>query len=75
MSSSRQRIDYALKDLKTKFCFKPLVKRRALVVSSEGIGPSTKFDSMRKSAKAIGIGEGSLGMQGAMGEILKEIQG
>ena len=51
------RKDYALRDLKAKFGLKPLVERRALVVSSEGMKP-TKFDSMRKAAKAIGIGEG-----------------
>ena len=31
--------------------------RRTLVISSENMEP-TKFDSMRKAAKAIGIGEG-----------------
>ena len=31
----RGRKDYALKDLKVKFGFKPLVERRALVISSE----------------------------------------
>ena len=42
------RNNYVLKDLKAKFSFKPLVERRALVV----------FDSMRKAAKCIGVGEG-----------------
>ena len=51
------RKDYALTDLKTKFGFKPLVERRQLVVSLKGMEP-TKFDSMRKAAKAIGIREG-----------------
>ena len=45
---------YALRDLKAKFSFMPLVKRRVLVVSSEGMEP-TKFDLMRKAAKAIGV--------------------
>ena len=31
--------------------------RRTLVISSEDMEP-TKFDSMRKAAKAIGVGEG-----------------
>ena len=44
-------------DLKTKFHFKSLVERRALVVSSEGMEPA-KFDSMRKAAKAIDKKEG-----------------
>ena len=39
------------------FSFKTLVKRRALVVSSEGMEP-TKFDLMGKATKAIGMGEG-----------------
>ena len=51
------RSDYALKDLKTKFGFKLLYDRRSLVVSSNDMEP-TKFDSMRKTAKAIGVGEG-----------------
>ena len=46
-----------LRDIKAKFGFKLLVKMRALVVSLEGMEP-TKFDSMRKATKAIGIGEG-----------------
>ena len=52
-----RRKDYTLGDLKVKFHFKPMVKKRALVVSLESIEP-TKFDSMRKDAKAIGVGEG-----------------
>ena len=51
------RKDYALRDLKAKFGFKPLVERRVLVVSSEGMDP-TKFDSMKKATKAIGVEEG-----------------
>ena len=51
------RKDYTLKDLKVKFGFKPLAERRVSVVSSEGMEP-TKFDSMRKATKAIGVGEG-----------------
>ena len=51
------RKDYVLRDLMAKFSFKPLVKRRVLVVSSEGMEPAT-FDCMRKAAKAIGVGEG-----------------
>ena len=42
------RKDYTLRDLKAKFSFKPLVERKALVVSSEGVEP-TKFDLMRKA--------------------------
>ena len=45
-----------LKDLKAKLGFKPLVERGALVVSSEDMEP-TRLDSMRKAAKAIGVGE------------------
>ena len=41
------RKDYALRELEAKFGFKPLVKRRVLVVSLEGMEP-TKFNSMRK---------------------------
>ena len=51
------RKDYALKDLKDKAIFKPLVKRRVLVVSSEDRKP-TKLDSVQKAAKAISIEEG-----------------
>ena len=51
------RNDYTLKDLKAKFGFKPLIERRALVVSSNDMEP-TKFDSMRNYAKFIGVGEG-----------------
>ena len=39
------------------FGYKPLVKSRALLVSSEGMEP-TKFDSIRKAVKTIGVGEG-----------------
>ena len=55
------RQNYVSKDLKAKFGFKPLVERRALMVSSEGMEP-TKFSSMRKVAKAIRVGEGVIGM-------------
>ena len=48
-----------LKDVKANFGFKPLVKRKALVVSSENMEPTTK---------AIGMGKGLLGMQGKMGD-------
>ena len=51
------RNNYALKDLKAKFGFKPLIERRALVVSFNDMKP-TKFDSMRKAAKSIWVGEG-----------------
>ena len=51
------RKDYILRDLKGKFYFKPLIKRRALVFSLQGMEP-TMFDSMKKAAKAIGVGEG-----------------
>ena len=40
------RNNYMLRDLKAKFGFKSLVERRVLVVSSEGMEPTT-FDSMR----------------------------
>ena len=50
------RKDYASSDLKTMFASKPLVERKALVASLEDIEP-TKLDSMRKAAKAIGMGE------------------
>ena len=53
------RNDYTLKDLKAKFCFKPLIQRRALVVSSNDMEP-TKVDSMRKAAKSIGVAEGAI---------------
>ena len=53
----KRRNGYALKDLKAKFRFKLLVERRVLVVSSNDMEP-TKFHSMKKAAKAIGIGEG-----------------
>ena len=42
------RNDCTLKDLKAKFGFNPLVKRRALVVYSEGLEPTT-FGSMRET--------------------------
>ena len=51
------RKDYALRDLKAKFSFKPLVERRTLVVSLESMEP-TKFNLMRKTAKPISVGEG-----------------
>ena len=49
--------NYPLKDLKAKFGFKHLIKRRALVVSSNNREPAT-FDSMKKAAETIGVGEG-----------------
>ena len=55
----KRRNGYASKDLKAKFGFKPLVERIALVVSSEDM-KTTKFDSMRKATKAIGMGEGAI---------------
>ena len=51
------RNDYKLKDLKAKFSLKPLVERRVLLVPSNDMEP-TKFDSMRKAAKSIGVVEG-----------------
>ena len=42
------------------------------MVSWEGIEP-TKFDSMRKAAKAIGIRKGSLGMQLTLAKFHLEI--
>ena len=51
------RNNYALIDLKDKFGFNPLIERRALVVSLEDM-ELTKFDLIRKAAKAIGIGDG-----------------
>ena len=55
----KERNNYVLKDLKAKFGFKPLIKSRVLVVSSNDMEP-TKFDSMRKAAKFIGVGEGAI---------------
>ena len=53
----RRRNDYTLKDMKPKFGFKPLKAQRiVLVVSSEDMEP-TRFDSMRKAGKAIGMEE------------------
>ena len=51
------RNNYKLKELKAKFCFKPMYDRRTLVISSEDMEP-TEFHSMRKAAKAISTGEG-----------------
>ena len=51
------RDNYALKDLKSRFGCKPLIKRRVLVVSSNDMEP-TKFDSIRKAAKSIRVVEG-----------------
>ena len=51
------RNNQVLKDLKAKFGFKPLIKRRVLVVSSNDTEPM-KLDSMRKAAKSIGVDEG-----------------
>ena len=55
------RNDYKLKELKAIFGFKPMYDRRTLIISSGDMEP-TEFDFIRKGAKAIGIGEGSLGM-------------
>ena len=51
------RNNYKLKELKAKFGFKPMCDRRMLVSSSKDMEP-TEFDSTRKAAKAIGVGEG-----------------
>ena len=53
------RNNYKLKELKAKFVFKPLYDRRTLVISSEDMEPTT-FDSLRKAAKAISVGYGTL---------------
>ena len=50
----KERNNYALRDLKAKFGFKPLVKRRVLIVSLEDMEPA-KLDSMRKATKAISV--------------------
>ena len=55
----RGRKDYSLKDLKTKFDFKPLVERTALVVFSEYMEPAM-FGSMREASKAISMVEGPI---------------
>ena len=53
----KKRNNYMLKDLKAKFGLKkPLVERKALVVSSNGMEP-TKFHFIREVAKAISMGE------------------
>ena len=54
--------------------FKPLVERRASVVSSNNMEP-TKFDSMRKAAKAIWVGEGVIRMRETMVGISSKIWG
>ena len=52
------RNNYKLKELKAKFGFKPVYdRRRTSVISSKDMKP-TEFESMRKAAKAIGIGQG-----------------
>ena len=48
--------NYALKDLKGKFGFKPLAERRELVVSLGDMEPTT-FGSMMEATEAIGMGE------------------
>ena len=50
------RNSYKLKELKAKFGFKAMYDRRTLVISSKDMDP-TEFNSMRKAAKAIGVGE------------------
>ena len=47
---------YKLRDLKAKFRFKTLIVRRKLVVSAEDMEPTT-FDSLRKAAQALSVGE------------------
>ena len=53
------RNEYSLKDLKAKFGFKHMYDRRTLTIFSEGMS-LTKFDSLRKAAKATGISYGVL---------------
>ena len=43
-----------MKDLKAKFCFKPMYDKRMLTISCEDLEPTT-FDSLRKAAKATSI--------------------
>ena len=50
------RNDYTLRDLKAKFGFKPLIEHIKLVVSAEGMEPTT-FNSIKQAAKFIGVGE------------------
>ena len=59
--------NYKFKELKAEFGFKPMYDRRTLVDFPKDMEP-TEFDSMRKAAKAIGVGEGALGMQITMGK-------
>ena len=54
---SKGRNDEKLKELKAKFGVKPMYDRRTLVIFFEDMEP-TEFHSMRKAAKAVGIGEG-----------------
>ena len=56
-----------LKESKAKFGFKPMYDRRTSVIPSEDMEP-TEFHSMRKATKAMGVGEGSLGMPETMEE-------
>ena len=53
------RNEYSLKELKAKFGFKPMYDRRMLMISSEGMSPTT-FDLLRKASKAAGISYGIL---------------
>ena len=46
-----------MKELKAKFGFKPMYDRRTLAISSKDM-KTTEFDSTRKAAEAIGVGEG-----------------
>ena len=71
----KRRKGYTLGDPKTKFSFKLLIERRASVVPSEGMEP-TKFNSVRKAAKATGIGEGVIRYaRNNRRDFLKEIRG
>ena len=49
--------NYKLKELKAKFGFMLMHDRRTLIIYSEDTEPM-QFDSMRKAAEAIGVGEG-----------------
>ena len=62
------RNEYKLKDLKAKFGFKPMYDRCTLMISSEGMSPTT-FDSLRKASKATGYHTVFLYMQRTRKEI------
>ena len=62
------RKNYLSKDLTAMFGFKPLkADREASVVSSEDMEPTT-FGSMKKAARAIGIGKGVIRYSKTMGQ-------